>query len=171
METIAIVGMRCCGKTTVGRALAARLGVRFTDTDEMVEQELGASIASLFAHGREAEFRVVEETVCIQSLKSGGVVALGGGSITSEAVRRALWSVLTVFLDAGDTLIATRLQSCERPSLTGLAPWVEAVEINRERRPWYLDVSDFVVHVDDRSVDSIVDEIVRSVRGLGGDER
>jgi shikimate kinase len=170
LETIAIVGMRCSGKTTAGRELAARLNSVFVDTDQVIESRLETSVAEIFAQGRDAEFRVVEETVCLQALRAGGVIALGGGAITSEAVRRCLWSVTTVFLDASDSLISARLQVESRPSLTGQDSAIEAVEVSRQRRPWYLDVADFTVHVDGKSVAQICDEIVKSLKSFGGEE-
>ncbi len=166
IDPIAIIGMRGVGKTTVGAALAARLGVGFIDTDVVVERQLGADILDLFAQGREAEFREAEEAACIEAIKSGCVVALGGGSVTSERVRRVLWSVMTIFLDASDHLIASRLQDDSRPSITGLAPALEAAELSRMRRPWYLDVSDFVIHVDGKSVEQICDEIIGCMKGF-----
>jgi len=162
--------MRCAGKTTVGSALAARLGTSFIDTDVVVAASLGADIVDLFAQGREAEFRAAEEAACIEALKAGCVVALGGGAVTSERVRRALWSVMTIFLDASEALVASRLQDDVRPSLTGQAPAVEAAEISRMRRPWYMDVADFVIHVDGKGVDTICDEIVRCVQGFDSEE-
>ncbi len=159
--------MRGVGKTTVGRVLAERLGTGFIDTDEVVVANLGADIVDLFAQGRENEFREAEENACIEALRAGCVVALGGGAVTSERVRRALWSVMTIFLDASDLLIASRLRDDgTRPSITGLAPSVEAHELSRMRRPWYLDVADFVIHVDGKTPDAICDEIVRCVRGV-----
>jgi len=170
IEPIAIIGMRCAGKTTVGRALATRLGTGFIDTDEVVAQRLGADIIDLFAQGRESEFREAEQAVCIEALGAGCVLALGGGAVTSERVRRALWSVTTIFLDASDQLITSRLQVDSRPSITGLAPAVEAAELSRMRRPWYLDVADFVIHVDGRTVDEVCDEIVGCLQGFDSGE-
>ena len=171
METIAVVGMRCAGKTTVGRLLASRMNIDFIDTDDVVEQMMGESIYDLIQQGREAEFRLVEETVCLDALRKGGVVALGGGSITSDDVRRALWSVMTVFLDASDSLIASRLKHEVRPSLTGQAPWLEAAGISKMRRPWYLDVADFVIHVDGKEPEIVCREIVALVGGFSSPAR
>ena len=158
--------MRCSGKSTAGVMLAQRLATSFADTDRGVEQNLKTTIEELFAQGRESEFREVEEEICIRMLKEGGVVSLGGGAIVSARVRRALWSVMTVYMDASESLIASRLEHGGRPSLTGQPAAVEAIEISRRRRPWYMDVADFVIHVDGKETEQICDEIMKCVTGI-----
>jgi len=170
IETIAIVGMRCAGKSTVGALLAQKLDATFVDTDRLVEDHLGVSIEDLFQQGREAEFRAAEEDICIQALKSGGVVSLGGGAIASERVRRALWCVMTVFMDASENLIVSRLEKDGRPSLTGQPASMEAAGVNRMRRPWYMDVSDFVIHVDGKTPEQLSNEILRAIKGFEKDD-
>lgn len=158
--------MRCAGKSTVGPLLAERLDASFVDTDRLVEESLGTTIGELFAQGRESEFRSAEEQICIDALKNGGVVSLGGGAIGSERVRRALWSVMTVFMDASESLITSRLEHDGRPSLTGQSAASEATGISRLRRPWYMDVADFVVHVDGKEPGQLCDEILKGIRGF-----
>src|SRR4051812_39457406 len=88
---VVLVGPPSSGKTTVGTALAAALGVPFRDTDRDVEAETGTSIADLFVTEGEPHFRALEERAVARALSEhDGVLALGGGSVTNEATRRLL---------------------------------------------------------------------------------
>lgn len=83
MRNIILIGMPGCGKTTVGRALAADLGRRFLDADEMLEESFGCSIPHYFSVHSEGEFRRAE-TALLATLgkRSGCVIATGGGCVT-----------------------------------------------------------------------------------------
>lgn len=77
------------GKSTVGRLLAASLGVRFIDVDELVASQAGASIAEIFARQGEQVFREMERS-CLERLAASSepaVVAAGGGAPMAEANR------------------------------------------------------------------------------------
>ncbi len=90
------------GKTTVAGEVAAALGVRALDSDRLLEDELGHSIAEEFRARGEASFRAAEEQLVCRLLEQAGpgsVIALGGGSVLSERVRAALEPHLTVLLD------------------------------------------------------------------------
>ncbi len=79
-----LLGFMGCGKTSVGRLLAERLGWGFADLDEEIERRLGRSINQIFAEQGEAYFRRVERQVLEQFLQRAEqealVVALGGGT-------------------------------------------------------------------------------------------
>lgn len=97
---IVLVGFMGAGKTTIGRALADRLGRPFVDTDELIEASLGLSIADIFEGYGEQGFREVEARVIVEQLAGPpAVVALGGGAVTTAAVREALEGHDVVLLD------------------------------------------------------------------------
>lgn len=97
---IVLVGFMGAGKTTVGRALAARLGRAFVDSDHVIEQGLGLSIADIFEGYGEAGFREIEARVIREQLAGPeAVLALGGGAITTDSVREALDGHDVVLLD------------------------------------------------------------------------
>ncbi len=91
------------GKTTVGRLLAPMLGWRFLDTDAMLVERHGASIALLFEQHGEARFREWEASVVASALSEEQVViALGGGAVEHAATRALLFGdagTMTVFLE------------------------------------------------------------------------
>lgn len=85
MENIILIGMPGCGKSTVGKLLADRLGRKFVDADAEIVNAAGMSIPEIFAHGGEESFRQIETQVLSDlGKKSGLVIATGGGCITRE---------------------------------------------------------------------------------------
>ena len=83
MQNIVLIGMPGCGKTTLGKALADRLGRPFYDTDAVLEQRTGRSIPEIFRCDGEAAFRALEtQTLAELGKGSGAVIATGGGCVT-----------------------------------------------------------------------------------------
>ena len=101
-RALVFIGFMGAGKTTVAGEVASALGVRALDSDRLLEEELGHSIAEEFRARGEASFRAAEEQLACRLLADaipGSVIALGGGSVVSERVRAALEPHLTVLLD------------------------------------------------------------------------
>ena len=106
MSVIAIVGMPGSGKTTVGRHLARRLGLRFIDTDHELERELGCSVKQYFEIHGEDSFRDAEAAViarlCTQGTQnaadgSGVVLATGGGAVLRQRLQVLQGLILSMF--------------------------------------------------------------------------
>ncbi|HWP34554.1 MAG TPA: shikimate kinase, partial [Thermodesulfobacteriota bacterium] len=90
-RNLVLVGLMGAGKSAVGRALAARLGRPFVDTDALVEARAGRPIPAIFAAGGEAAFRALEREVVAEVASRGGqVIATGGGAVVDPASRAAL---------------------------------------------------------------------------------
>jgi shikimate kinase/3-dehydroquinate synthase len=101
-RALVFIGFMGAGKTTVAGKVAAALGVHALDSDRLLEEELGHSIAEEFRVRGEASFRLAEERLVCRLLdraSPGSVIALGGGSVLSERVQGALRPHLTVLLD------------------------------------------------------------------------
>jgi 3-dehydroquinate synthase len=111
------------GKTRAAEAVAERLGLGLIDTDDLLERELGEPIASFFEREGEGEFRRREERLVVSALDAlagqvGGpssVVALGGGAVESEAVRRALAEHMPVWCDVEEEVAWERAAGSDRP--------------------------------------------------------
>ncbi|MBO4476455.1 MAG: hypothetical protein J5737_07025 [Bacteroidales bacterium] len=141
-RNIVLTGMPSSGKTTVGRLLAAELGLRFTDTDDVVRTLSGLEIPELFARGGEEEFRRWE-AVAIESLaaEQGLVIATGGGAVLSpDNVRELRRNGILVFLDRDPALLQP---SPDRP-LSRSRRALEA--LYAERLPAYLKSAD--IHIE-----------------------
>ena len=140
---IFLTGFMGVGKTRVGRILARELGRCFLDTDRMIEQRAGKTIAEIFADEGEAYFRQLERDCVLEACqRPDAVVALGGGAVTRadnvEAVRRA--GVLVCLKADVDTIFARVRHRTNRPLLAGLDPQAQRAKIEsllRERAPYY----------------------------------
>ena len=140
---IFLTGFMGVGKTRVGRILARQLGRCFLDTDRMIEQCAGKSIAEIFADEGEAHFRQLERDCVLDTCqRPDAVVALGGGAITRadnvEAVRCA--GVLVCLKADVETIFARVRRRSNRPLLAGLEPQAQCAKIEsllRERTPYY----------------------------------
>lgn len=153
------------GKTTVGRALAARLGRAFVDLDDEIAKDAGRSVAEIFESEGEAGFRARERRIASTFLGDPSaapiVLSLGGGAITDRALRRTLIDrAILVTLTAPPEALVARLGADEierRPLLAGGAAG-KLAEILDIRAEAYAEAH-AVVATHDRSVEAIVTEI------------
>ena len=166
---IVLVGFMCAGKTSVGRSLAARLGLPFVDTDEAVERAAGASVAAIFEHRGEEGFRALEREV-VEKVLAGAdaVVALGGGAVESATVRDLLGERQVVHLALGpDEALRRAGDASSRPMLR----LYDARALHTRRTPLYEALADVTVGVEGRSVDGVVDEILSRLRNIEASRR
>jgi len=120
------------------------------DTDALVEDQLEMPIASFFAAYGERRFRQREEPVVLRALRSGApAIALGGGSVLSEAVRAALRDHTVVWMDVSDETAWARAAGDDRPLAADRAAF-EA--LHAERRPLYESIADAFLPEGDRLV-------------------
>jgi shikimate kinase len=152
---VVLVGLPGAGKTSVGTELARRLGVPFADTDELVVRQTGRPVAEIFAEQGERVFRQLEADMIAAALAGfDGVLALGGGAVTTESVRADLAAagVPVVRLTAGPDELLDRLAGdAPRPLLAG-DPAARLAELSAARSGWYAAVAGFSVETGGRSV-------------------
>jgi shikimate kinase len=101
-KAIYLVGFMGSGKSTIGRLLAKRMGMRFVDLDDDIEKAEGRSIADVFSNDGEARFRDAEHAALAERVRRGDavVLALGGGAFTFARNRELLAGAGTsVWLD------------------------------------------------------------------------
>ena len=99
--TIFLCGFMGCGKSTVGRELAALMDKPFTDMDRCIEKKAGMSIPEIFAEKGEKTFRTMETSAVKELAASDEVVACGGGAmLKSENAEAAAAGGIVVYLDA-----------------------------------------------------------------------
>ncbi len=162
---VVLVGPPGAGKSTVGSALAARLGCAFRDTDTDVEAATGASITDIFVLEGEQRFRELEKAAVQAALQDhDGVLALGGGAVLDPEVRAVLREHAVVYLAVTIAAAAPRVGfNRDRPLLLGnpRAQWVRLLDA---RRPFYEEVAAVRVDTETKTVDDVVDEIVEQVR-------
>ncbi|MGN0690774.1 MAG: shikimate kinase [Oscillospiraceae bacterium] len=99
--TVFLCGFMGCGKSTVGKELAALMGKPFTDMDSYIEKKAGMSIPEIFAEKGEKAFRTMETSAVKELAASDEVVACGGGAmLKSENAEAAAAGGVVVYLDA-----------------------------------------------------------------------
>lgn len=128
------------GKSTVGRRLAARLGLDFVDADEEIEKAAGMTISEMFAAYGEPYFRDGERRVIARLLDGGAkVVATGGGAFMQDATRALILAQATaIWLDADIDILVDRVSRREgRPLLKDRDPRTVLTELAAIRNPVY----------------------------------
>jgi shikimate kinase len=165
--TIFLIGYRGTGKTSVARELASRLGYEWIDSDDVVEEEAGKTIAAIFADDGEAAFRDLESRVVSElSRKRQTVIALGGGAVLSEKNRQAIGPAgPIVWLTATVDMIARRLAddratANRRPDLTATGGRAEIEAVLATRTPIYQQCATLIVDTENRTPAEVADEIV-----------
>jgi len=137
---IVLIGMMGVGKSTVGRRLAARLGLEFIDADEEIEKAADMTITEIFATYGEPYFRDGERRVIARLLDGEAkVIATGGGAFMEEATRELILSQATaIWLDADIDILVDRVSRREgRPLLKDRDPRTVLTELAAIRNPVY----------------------------------
>ena len=163
-----LVGMMGAGKSTIGPALAARLGRTFVDTDHEVERTAGRSVAEIFEREGEAGFRDRERAAIEAASLEAAVVALGGGAIVQPGAAVLLTERGTVvWLEADPKTLLARIGDAEsRPLLAGLGPEGQRAKLEgllAERKPYYARAAIRVDATGDP--EAVVDAIVSAMHG------
>jgi shikimate kinase len=164
---VVLVGMMGVGKSTVGRALARRLGRPFVDSDEQVQARTGQTVAQLFAEHGEAYFRREEARALREALSSAqpSVIAAAGGTVLDPDNRAQIagHAALVVWLRAEPEILAGRVRQGDHRPLLAEDPLGTLRRLDRDRRPLYAEVSSLTLDVANRSVPALVREIATAL--------
>lgn len=150
---VVLVGLPGAGKSTSGRRLAKILAVPFADSDELVETATSRTVAELFTDG-EPTFRAAEAAAIALALDDfDGVLALGGGALTSAATRAALVSsgVPVVVLRASLETLGGRVGDGHTRPLLAADPAARLAALADQRAPLYDEVATLTVDTDGRT--------------------
>jgi shikimate kinase len=163
-RSIVLVGMMGAGKSSIGRRLAARLGIPFIDADAEIESAAGMTISEIFDKHGEPYFRAGEARVIARLLDNGPqVLATGGGSLMDAQTRTLIGEKgVSIWLKAD---IEVLLKRTKRRNDRPLAEKIK--DLLPIREPLYAQ-ADIVVQSRDEPHDNIVDEIMSQLpRRLG----
>ena len=164
-RSIALIGLMGAGKTTVGRRLAAQLGLPFRDSDIEIETASRMTIPELFEAYGEPEFRALEARVVARLASEGPqVMATGGGAYMRGETRDLLKiSAVTVWLKADiDTLMARVARRSNRPLLQAADPRMVMAQLIEARYPVYAQ-ADILVAARDVKREIVAAEIANAV--------
>ncbi|TDB96013.1 shikimate kinase [Actinomadura sp. 7K534] len=161
-----IIGPPGSGKTTIGGALAERLGVPLRDTDTDIERAAGKPIGEIFIDDGEERFRELERAAVAAALREHeGVVALGGGAVLAAETQQALAGQTVVYLRVGLSEAIKRVGLASARPLLVLNPRSQMRKLLEERLPIYERLGTVSVETDGRAPAEIVDEIVKGLEG------
>ena len=162
MRPIVLSGFMATGKTTLGKVLAARLGIPFVDTDEVIAQQAKRSVAELFKEEGEARFRMRERDLVMPLLDDTKpkVISFGGGTVTMPDVRRkALDQAIVITLTASpETIVARNPDASARPNLAFPDPLTRARELLEIRQEAYAECH-LSISTEDVDLDASADAI------------
>jgi shikimate kinase len=165
-RSIVLVGIMGAGKSSVGRRLAARLGMPFVDADTEIEKAADMSIPEIFARHGEAYFRAGETRVIARILDSGPqVLATGGGAFMNPETRAAIRAKgVSVWLRATIEVLSRRVKRRnDRPLLKSVDPIETLKRLMEERYPIYAE-ADLTVESRDVPHEAIVEEVIETLR-------
>lgn len=140
-RAVVLVGMMGSGKSSVGRRLAARLGLPFVDADVEIETAAGMTIPEIFAQRGESEFRDGERRVIsrILTTRSPLVLATGGGAFMNAETRDRISQLgISIWLKADPDVLMRRVRKrSNRPLLQTADPEATLKRMLAEREPVY----------------------------------
>ena len=165
-RSIVLVGLMGCGKSSVGRRLASRLGLGFVDADEEIERVAAKSIVEIFADHGEAYFRDGERRVIARLLSSGPqVLATGGGAFINPETRANIRERgVSIWLRADLPVLMRRVSKRDtRPLLKSGDPEATMRDLMAKRYPIYAD-ADITIESRDVPHDVIVNEVIAALK-------
>ena len=163
---IFLVGMMGAGKTTVGKALARRLGRDFIDCDRVIVERTGVPIATIFEIEGEAGFRSRETAVLAElAMRQNAVIATGGGAVLAEENRRLMREHGTVvYLKAAiDHLHERTRRSKARPLLAAGDRRATLTALLEAREPLYREVAHLVIESGTPSAGSLAGRVAEAL--------
>jgi len=163
-QSIALIGLSGVGKSSVGRSLAARLGWPLLDTDALIAEAAGCTVAQIFADLGELRFRDLEVAALQQALSIAPCVLSTGGGVVLRPENRALLRAraFVVWLDAPTETLVARLQAHDeaRPLVGGADPAARLEALRSARAGLYAEVADAQVAAD-RAIEQISGQVLQ----------
>lgn len=169
---IFLIGYRCTGKTTVGKAVAQRLGVQLYDLDDLISQRQGMSIQEMVSCFGWQHFRAIEREMLLELAQKdeNAVISCGGGAVLHDVWDEIKKNAKVIWLTASVKTIVERMAADEktaqyRPALSSCKTLEEEVkEVLSQRLPLYEKAASFVVSTENSSIDGIVEEVLRVLK-------
>lgn len=162
-----LIGMMGSGKSTIGKVLASAIDANFLDMDAMIEKREGTSISKIFEEKGESYFRALEHLMAKElEHKDNVVIATGGGVVINESTMAALSAKGTVvYLHIPVVSIVKRLEGdTQRPLLQNTSLKDKLEQVYSDRKSLYKKYADVILTVEDKSVETIVADLIRKCK-------
>ncbi len=175
-RNIYLTGFSGTGKSHSGRITAEKLGMKFVDTDELIEQKSGKPIPEIFEEDGEAKFRDIESATLAEAAASVNTVISTGGGMPMRPENRELMSRtgLVIRLKASPESINTRLTRSEgargrtlRPLLGGDAPVEKIRRLLADREEAY-SAAHITIDTENKIPRDVANEIIQAWRDITG---
>ena len=164
-KSIVLTGLMGSGKSAIGKVLSEKMGVQLSDTDKIIEKEVGKTIYEIFHDSGEKYFRQVEEKVVGRVLdETAHIISTGGGSILSSKTRNAIKSKsFSIWVQCDVDIISNRIHDQEkRPLLKNKNILDTLVRKNKERIKFYRQADSHIVN-ENTNVEMTVEAIVKEL--------
>tara|TARA_Y100000588_G_C13793106_1_gene727532 strand:+ start:14 stop:538 length:525 start_codon:yes stop_codon:yes gene_type:complete len=162
---IFIIGMMGSGKSSIAQLLSTKYNIPYIDTDKDLVEIMGAEIQGIFKSLTKKKFYHLESTYFLEHIKGKQhIYATGGGLVLNAANRKALKKFgTTLFLNASINTLFNRLSADSkniRPLFSNGLSKMQIKKIWEERKKYYQQCSDIIIDTNNKSVSTIVDEII-----------
>jgi shikimate kinase len=160
-----LVGMRGSGKSAVAKRLGEILELDVIDVDAEIEKRGGLTIMEIFERHGEPRFRQLEAELLTEILRThaDAVIATGGGAVLHDELRPMLQERFTIWLDGDVDVLASRIASSDRPSLTGRSIVNELAEVFQGRKSLYDKVSKARIDTTKMSIEEVVNRVCEAL--------
>ena len=165
-KSIVLIGLMGSGKSVIGRMLSDKIGVPLSDTDRIIEKEVGKKVYQIFDDCGERYFRQVEEEVVGRVLSNyPHIISTGGGSILSSKTRKAIKSKsFSIWVQCDVNIISNRIIDQEKRPLLKSKKIVDTlIQKNKERIKFYRQADSHIVNENSNieiTVETIVGELL-----------
>ncbi|MBO4902997.1 MAG: shikimate kinase [Lachnospiraceae bacterium] len=167
-DNIVLIGMPASGKSTAGVILAKILGMRFVDTDLLLQERYGQKLADIIAGDGLTAFLAKEEETCLTLSVHNSVIATGGSVVYGEKAMQHLKSIGTVvYLHVDLPILQGRLHNVKQRGVV-LRDGQTISDLYAERSVLYERYADLTVEEEDGDMEETVEALVRQLQDLNG---
>lgn len=161
-KNIILIGMPGAGKSTIGVVLAKTLGMKFIDSDLVIQEREGAFLQTIIKRSGMAEFLKVEEAAVMSIKGTNTIIATGGSVVYKEAAMKHLKTIgRVIYLDVGYEEIVRRVNNITTRGIA-IREGATMKNIYDERNPLYKKYCDISVNCDGINIEEIIEEIEKN---------
>ena len=162
-KNLVLTGMMGVGKSTVGKKLAKKLGLKFVDVDQLIEKKEKVRIKDIFENKGENYFRKIEKQITLDVLKNKNLlIALGGGAFLNSSIRKEIKnSCISFWLDLNIKILSTRLKNVRKRPLLDKDNLEGSINrIYSERKKIYSE-SDYRIKIKSTKANEAIEKIIK----------
>ena len=166
-KNITLIGMPASGKSSIGIVLAKKLGMKFIDSDLLIQEKEGKLLKEIIAEKGNAEFRKIEEKVNASLDVTNCVIAPGGSVVYGERAMEHLKEIsIVVYLELSYKAILLRIGDLTQRGVS-LEPGQNLKSLYKERKPLYEKYADIKVNEMRKNTTKIVNDICNELENIG----